>query len=247
VSTVEVLASLAILAAAAFAQGVFGLGFAMIATPLLALFLDYRAAVFLAAVPLWVLAGTWLVANRRDLRNAGVPWPLLPGIAVGAVTGVWLQVALPERVALLLLAALLAFSVALPWALQHFRTDVSQASRRAAPVFGALAGVTESALNVGAPFMVLFGGLGRLTRHQQLIALNLCFFVGKTIQVSLMSSAAWPVATLPLVLGVSISLLLYRVGDRLAGRYPAAAFRRLLAAFLGFMAVSLVVRAAFHP
>ena len=246
-STAELLASLAILAAAAFAQGVFGLGFAMIATPLLALFLDYRAAVFLAAVPLWVLAGTWLVANRRDLRNAGVPWPLLPGIAVGAVTGVWLQVALPERVSLLLLAALLAFSVALPWALQHFRTDVSQASRRAAPVFGALAGVTESALNVGAPFMVLFGGLGRLTRHQQLIALNLCFFVGKTIQVSLMTSAAWPVVTLPLVLGVSISLLLYRVGDRLAGRYPAAAFRRLLAAFLGFMAVSLVVRAALHP
>jgi uncharacterized membrane protein YfcA len=128
VSTAELLASLAILAAAAFAQGVFGLGFAMIATPLLALFLDYRAAVFLAAVPLWVLAGTWLVANRRDLRNAGVPWPLLPGIAVGAVTGVWLQVALPERVSLLLLAALLAFSVALPWALQHFRTEVSQAS-----------------------------------------------------------------------------------------------------------------------
>ena len=65
-STVEVLASLAILAGAAFAQGVFGLGFAMIATPLLALFLDYRAAVLLAAVPLLVLAGNWLVVNRHD-------------------------------------------------------------------------------------------------------------------------------------------------------------------------------------
>ncbi len=247
VSTVEVLASLAILAAAAFAQGVFGLGFAMIATPLLALFLDYRAAVFLAAVPLLVLAGSWLVANRRDLRNVEAPWPLLPGIVVGAAVGVWLQVALPERLSLLLLAALLAFSVALPWVLQHFRTDVSAASRRAAPLFGALAGVTEAALNVGAPFMVLFGGLGRLTRHQQLIALNLCFFVGKAIQVSLMSTTTWPVATAPLALGVFVSLLLYRVGDRLAGHFPAAMFRRLLAGFLSFMAIALVLRSAFHP
>ena len=246
VTTVEVLASLAVLAVAAFAQGVFGLGFAMIATPLLALFLDYRTAVFLAAVPLLVLAGNWLIANRRALRHSGVPWSLLPGIVVGAAAGVWLQVALPERLSLLLLAALLAFSVALPWGLQHFRADVSAASRRAAPVLGTLAGVTESALNVGAPFMVLFGGLARLTRHQQLIALNLCFFAGKAIQVSLLSTTPWPVAPLPLVLGVSISLLLYGIGDRLAGRYPDAVFRRLLRVFLSFMAVSLVVRAAFH-
>lgn len=245
VSSVELLASLAILAVAAFAQGMFGLGFAMIATPLLALFLNYRAAVILAAVPLVVLAAYWLAANRQVLRHSGVPWPLLPGIVVGAATGVWLQVSLPERLSLVLLAALLAFSVALPWCLQHLRADVSVVSRRAAPLFGALAGVTEAALNVGAPFMVLFGGLGRLTRHQQLVALNVCFFVGKTIQVSLLSTASWPLTAMPLLLGVAVCLLFYRAGDRLAGRYPAAAFRRLLSVFLSLMAVALVMRSAF--
>lgn len=243
---VEVLGSMAILAVAAFAQGVFGLGFAMIATPLLALFLDYRTAIFMAAVPLLVLAAKWLWWNRRVLRNSGIPWPVLPAICMGATAGVWLQIALPERLSLLLLAVLLAFSVALPSVLERLRTDVSAASRRAAPLFGTLAGVTESALNVGAPFMVLFGGLARLTRHQQLIALNLCFFIGKSIQVSLMSTVPWPVTPLPLVLGVSISLLFYSFGDRLAGRYSATAFRRLLAAFLCFMAVSLVLRASLH-
>ncbi|NBS97211.1 MAG: sulfite exporter TauE/SafE family protein [Betaproteobacteria bacterium] len=246
VSTVELLASLAILAVAAFAQGVFGMGFAMIATPMLALFLDYRAAVFFVALPLLVLSGSWLFVNRHNLHHPRFPWSLLAGIVVGASTGVWLQVALTERVSLLLLATLLGFSVALPWGLEHLRTDVSVASRRAAPLLGALAGITESALNVGAPFMVLFGGLGRLTRQEQLVALNLCFFFGKAIQVSLMTSAIWLVAPLPLVVGLSVSLLLYRAGDRLAGRYPAAAFRRLLAGFLSLMAVSLLVRAAFH-
>lgn len=243
-STVEVLASLAILAGAAFAQGVFGLGFAMIATPLLALFLDYRAAVLLAAVPLLVLAGNWLVVNRHDLRHSGVSWQLLPGIVVGAVTGVWVHVALSERLSLLLLAALLAFSIALPWGLQRFRTDVSMAARRTAPLFGALAGITESALNVGAPFMVMFGELARLTRRQQLIALNLGFFFGKAVQVSLLSASAWPVSPLPLALGVMISLLFYRIGDRLAGHYPEETFRRLLAKFIGLMVLSLIARAA---
>jgi uncharacterized membrane protein YfcA len=244
-STVELLASLAILAVAAFTQGVFGLGFAMVATPLLALFLDYRSAVVLSAVPMLMLAGRWLVANHGAIRHSGVPWSLLPGIVVGAVAGVWLQVALPERTSLLLLAALLACSVAMPWALQKIRADVTLASRRATPLFGVLAGVTETALNVGAPFMVLLGGLGRLTRLQQFIALNTCFFVGKVIQLSLLATTSWPVSLLPLLYAVVVSMVFYRVGDRLAGQYPEAAFRRLLGVFLSLMAVCLVLRAAF--
>ena len=87
VSEAELVASIAFLALAAFAQGVFGLGFAMIATPLLALILDYQAAVFLAAVPLLVLASFWLVTNRRLVRQGDIPWTLLPGIALGAALG----------------------------------------------------------------------------------------------------------------------------------------------------------------
>ncbi len=99
------LASLAILALAAFTQGGFGLGFAMVATPLLAHFPDYRAEVVLSAVPMLILAGKWLVANHGAIRHSGVPWSLLPGIVLGSVTGVWLHVALPERMSRLLLAA----------------------------------------------------------------------------------------------------------------------------------------------
>ncbi|MFN9449550.1 MAG: sulfite exporter TauE/SafE family protein [Rubrivivax sp.] len=243
-SAAELLASLAILAVAALTQGVFGLGFAMVATPLLALFLDYRSAVVLSAVPMLMLAGNWLLANRSALRQSGVPWQLLPGIVLGSAIGVWLHVALPERMALLLLAMLLAFSVILPWGLEQIRTDVSLASRRATPIFGVMAGVTETTLNVGAPFLVLFGGLGRLTRHQQFIALNTCFFVGKVIQLSILAMTPWPVPLWTLIFAVTVSMVFYRLGDRLAGQFPEVAFRRLLGAFLSFMAACLVLRAA---
>lgn len=244
VSGLELLVSLVVLAIAGLAQGVFGLGFAMIATPLLALFLNYRTAVFLSAVPLLVLSGLWLIAKRQRLRHAGLPWPMLPSIIVGAVLGVGVQVALSQRLSLLLLAALLALSIAMPWCLQRLRVDVSLAARRKAPVFGLLAGLTEAALNVGAPFMILFGELARLTRHQQLIALNLGFFFGKIVQVSLLSTSVWPVSPLPLTLGVMASLLFYRLGDRLAGRYSEATFKRLLTMFISLMVLCLIARAA---
>ena len=63
----QVTAALLVLALAAFVQGVFGLGFAMIATPLLALFLDYQTAVMVAAVGMAVTraAGRGMETGRQ--------------------------------------------------------------------------------------------------------------------------------------------------------------------------------------
>lgn len=219
------------------------MGFAMIATPLLALFLDYRSAVLAAAIPLLVLACVWLAVNRKSLRQTGLPWTLPAGVIVGSVAGVALQVSLPERVSLLLLAGLILTSVLMPLVLTLWIPGNKTASLRSAPLFGVLAGMTEAALNVGAPFMVLFAGLARLTRLQLLIALNLCFALGKAIQISLLMafSQVAPNGYL-LAAGVGVCLFAFRIGDRLAGRLPEAGFQRMLRMFLLVMAVLLVVR-----
>ena len=244
----ELALCLAALALAAFAQGVFGLGFAMIATPLLALILNYQAAIFMAAVPLLVLASYWLLINRRMVIRSGVPWTLLPGIAGGAAVGVAAQIALPQRASLLLLAALLVLSVAIPWILGRWHQVASDRMRRAAPLFGALAGITGGALNVGAPFVVLFAALSRLSRVQQMVALNLCFCVGKAIQVALLLAVApAPVSGISLPLGVVVCLVFFRLGDHLAGRFPEDSFRQGLRFFLCVMAALLVVRASLAP
>ncbi|NLD53760.1 MAG: TSUP family transporter, partial [Burkholderiaceae bacterium] len=177
--------SIAILSAAGFIHGLFGIGFAMIATPLLALFLDYRAAVLLAALPLLLMAASWLLVHRDLLRGCGLPGSLLPAIAVGATVGAVLQASLPEQVSLILLAAALTGSVVLSFLLERPRAARRPLAGWAPLAFGTLAGVTESALNVGATFMVLYGALARLDRIRALIALNVCFALGKTIQIGL--------------------------------------------------------------
>jgi uncharacterized membrane protein YfcA len=242
-SLINLSATLAILAVAGFAQGVFGLGFAMIATPLLALFLDYSQAVYLVAVPLFVLAIYFLGRSRRYLFEPDAPTYLIPGIVVGAVIGVWLQVSLPQRVSLIFLAGLLVFSVVVPWLAVQFQ-GAHRTFRRTAPGFGLLAGVTESALNVGAPFMVLLGGLARFNRVQLLIALNLCFAFGKAVQLGLLTLVAGRLAgLLEVVAAVAVSLVAYVAGDAFAGRWDARRFRLSLNVFLLLMATALLVRA----
>lgn len=240
----ELTGAVLVLALAGMAHGVFGIGFAMIATPLLALFLDYRSAVFLSAFPLLVMATWWLVEHRRLVAGARIPTGLLPGIVVGAACGVALQAALSQRASLLLLSALLGMSVLVPMALTHWRPGIRKIPWQTAPVLGSLAGVTESALNVGAPFMVLYGGLAGLGRWQQLLALNLCFCIGKAIQVGLTASAA-PSQVTGTALGFCTvaGVMAYRVGDRWAARFSDRAFARLLRAFLGCMVLALVARA----
>ena len=215
----------------------------MIATPLLALILDYHSAVLTAAVPLWALASLWLFTKRRLVLNSGVPWTLLPGVVVGSTIGVVLQTALPPSVSLRLLSALLVFSVVLPWVVKRLTLQTKISSSHAAPVLGCLAGATESALNVGAPFIVLFSGIYRFSRLQMMFALNLCFCLGKSIQLALLFSLGrskpdWAL----LVIGTAVSYGLFRVGDNFAGRYPENRFKKALSVFLVGMAVLLVIR-----
>jgi uncharacterized membrane protein YfcA len=241
-SPLDLAVTMAILAVAGFVQGVFGLGFAMIATPLLALYLDYSLAVFLVAVPLFVLAAYYLIRTRRHVVHAPSPLTLVAGIIFGAAVGVWLHVNLPERVALVLLAALLTFSVVVPRLVARIQGS-ERAARRGAPAFGVMAGVTESALNVGAPFMVLLGGLARFDRVQQLIALNLCFAFGKAIQLTLLTGLTGiPATGGVIVTGVVVALLAYRAGDSIAGRWDGVRFRRALDVFLLITASALVLR-----
>ena len=236
-----------ILAGAGFAHGLFGIGFAMIATPLLALFLDYRLAVVLAAVPLLTIALGWLCVHVRSRVALTTQARLLPGIAIGAGMGTFMQVSLPEMASIALLAVLLTMSLAVPWIAERLMSSSpfrASAVRRSATGFGVLAGATESALNVGAPFMLLYGALARLTRFDHRLALNVCFALGKGIQLAL-TAFAWPAAAsgFPMLVCTCTSILAYGIGHHLSGRFDEQRFRLLLRNFIACMVAGLLVRA----
>lgn len=241
----QVLLSVAILFFAGLIQGVFGLGFAMIATPILGLFLDYRVAVILAAIPLWFLATRYIIQRRQTVRSSPVTRSLGPAIIVGSIVGVVLYANLPVGANYALLGALLLISAFVPLALRHLGTLGKEPRIRGGLPFGLLAGVTESLMNVGAPFILLFSGISNLQRRQQLLALNLCFAIGKTVQILLIALFI-PVTVSWAHIGLAVlsSSLGFSVGDRFGGQWSEEKFRRGLFVFLLIMAAAMAVRAA---
>ncbi len=236
-------AIVAIMLASSFLHGVFGIGFAMIATPLLALWMEPREAVLLAAVPLWCIALGFLGRHFAQVRRCG-HLVLLPCILVGSVLGVQLQSALSARASWLLLAGLLLLSAVVPALAHRMRERGLQPPPAARLAFGLGAGVTESSLNVGAPLIVLYGGLLRQPRMEQLILLNLCFATGKTVQLglTLAQGEQW-IRPSWLLVAVVTAGLGYMLGLRWMGRLPEHVFRRSLACFLCAMAGLLILRA----
>lgn len=233
----------AIMLASSFLHGVFGIGFAMIATPLLALWMAPREAVLLAAVPLWCIALGFLCRHFAQVRRCG-QLVFLPLIIVGSVLGVQLQAALSARASWLLLAGLLLLGAAVPALVHRLLGRGWRLPPAVGLAFGLGAGVTESSLNVGAPLIVLYGGLQRLPRMEQLILLNLCFAAGKTVQLglTLAQGAPWVRPSWLLVATVAAGVG-YALGLRWAGRLSDQVFRRSLAGFLCTMAGLLVLRA----
>lgn len=233
-----------VLLLAGFAHGMFGFGFAMIATPLLAIFVDHRLAIILAALPLFFIAVRFLLANRRFVFTEGITRTMVPAVTVGSMFGAFFQSTLPAFAALALLGLLLAACAALPAYLNKRALKSSAVEGRRPAVLGVFAGVTEAALNVGAPFILLYGGIARLGRLQQLLALNLCFAVGKLVQILALvnvSSGTLPLQHLALAIAVAIAGQI--TGDRFAGRFSEASFRRIFSYFLWAMAAFMICRA----
>jgi len=119
-------------------------------------------------------------------------------------------------------------------------------STRAPAAFGAMAGLTESALNVGAPFMVLYGAIARLSRAEQLIALNACFALGKAIQVVLMRAVGLPqISWLALGVGTLVGIVAFYLGNAVGNKFSESRFRRVLRYFLVAIVSALILRAIY--
>ena len=224
---------LPVICIAGMTQGMFGIGFAMVATPLLLLRLDYTSTVLLCAVPLLALALNAIASQWRTLLT----WPMLRllavAIAIGGLLGTLLHMAISPRDTKLLLALLLTLNIVGPFWLNRPVARSLFRSRPGIVVIGALAGVTETALNVGAPFMLMMNDGARLAQEKRRLSLNVCFAVGKTIQLFwLAGSASATLSPWTMIGAVAAALATYGLGRRFAGRYPEIFFKRAFTTFL---------------
>jgi hypothetical protein len=229
-----------VLLASAFVHGLFGFGFPMLATPLLALGMDLRAAVQLTLLPtiatnLGSIAGE---RHRGEALRRFWPIPVCTGLGSFAGTQVLLAVD-PEPLRALLGLVLMA----------HLLTERLHAGgrERQVPLWGLALlglgmGLMAGVVNIFAPVVIVFALYTRMPATLMVAAFNLSFVTSKggqllgfawrdAVDASLLAQSVW---ALP---GVLLALW---IGIRLRRRIQPEHYRRLLRLGLWALAAALV-------
>ncbi len=232
-------------ALAALVHGTFGLGFPLVATPLLALLTDVRSAVILTLLPTIAVNIAMLATGASQGARLGRHWRLLPFVLLGAVCGTGLLLVLDPRPFLLVLAgALLLYlnqqrlgnRLSLRWI--HRRPGLAYV------LFGTGAGLMAGTVNVMVPVLIIFAMELRLAPLQMVQLFNLNFLSAKLIQLTLFSlSGAMTMADLQTsLLLLPAALLALAVGKWLRRGIDETSYRGLLRGVLWLMVAILVGR-----
>ncbi len=227
---------------AALNKGTFGMGFPLIATPLIALLSDVPTAVVLTLFPN-ICMDLYQSFNRpwqrEDIRRV-LPL-ILPGVA-GIFVGTKLLATLPGPTLNLCLGLMiLAFTVSqlMPWKPTLPRSNRTLWTTAAGVVAGVIGGVT----NVFSPVAIYFYAM-ELEKAAFVQSLGAAFLAFKLTQVATTYHfELWTgtLAMLSLPLAV-IALSGYWCGRRIQVRLPETTFRKAVLVILSVAGVSLVLR-----
>ena len=239
----ELLLVVAASALGAFVKGVTGMGYPLLAVPLLALAIGVEDAVVIVAAPN-LAANAYLCWEARRFRTGARDLDRLIGFgAVGAVVGTVALVRLPEAPLLLALAITIVAFVVQFVRQPELRIDPAT-SRRWSPVAGTVAGLFQGAVGVSGPVVATWLHGYRLPKVTYVYAITLIFGVTGAVQLAVLlgQGAMTTDRTVgALVAAVPVAVMI-PLGVRLRDRLGGAAFERAVLAVLVLAAVSLVAR-----
>ncbi|WP_240481060.1 sulfite exporter TauE/SafE family protein [Ectothiorhodospira sp. BSL-9] len=239
----EILIALIVTLVAGLVHGAFGLGFPMVATPVLALFTDVMTAILLTLAPnvavnLWSLlrGGGWRESVARY-------WPVAVWMLVGSGIGTLILVAMdPNPFRLLLAATVVLYLVSdqlkrVNWSWMRQYPGPSGAGA------GLVGGILGGTVNVGGPALMIYFLELRIAPLVLVQAINLCFLLGKSTQALTFAALGllglellW--LSLPLAITALIGL---RAGMWIRERVNANTYRGWLRGLLWLLCILLVV------
>ena len=229
-------------AAAGLVHGTLGLGFPLIATPLVALITDIKTAVVLVAPATLVVVISAILIGGPFLQTLREWWRMPIWMVLGSLTGTSVFLRTDAAPLTLLLAVAILIYLGLDRIGRGESQRMKERRHRFGAVFGFFGGFFEGAVNIAAPpLLIYFLALG-LAPTALVKALNLCFLTGKSTQIAtLLASAEVPasvwLATPPLS-AVGVATLV--VGMRIRSRVDAATYRGWVKAALLAIAVILI-------
>ena len=238
------IAILSIMLFAGLVHGTLGLGFPMVATPMLAAFFDVRTAILITLLPTIAvnLASIW--NSRNSLDSVGRFSPLIVFVLPGSLAGAYvLAIADPAPFRLALAGLIFLYlwtniSGRLP------RRWLASNVMLAMILFGFLAGFAGGTTNVMVAILIVFFLSLEVPRSSMVPVLNTCFLIGKVSQIAVLSLAGLVtftliLETLPLALAAVLALLF---GQRIRAKIAVDIYRRILHGLLVILAGILIVQ-----
>jgi len=234
-----------IIGLAALVHGTIGIGFPLVATPLLATITDVRTAILLLVLPTMVVNLANIFKGGRWHRSLARYWPLAIYGMLGSFIGTRMLIVFPPELFRPLLAGLLILylnaeriGVGLAWV--HRRPRLSLA------VFGLSAGILGGTVNIMLPALVVFALEVRMPKTVSIQVFNFCFLFGKLVQGAVLAHAGFMTTEILYLSGglTLVALVFLFLGMRLRDRIPTEIYRRWLRRLLVVMAGVLLIQFA---
>jgi uncharacterized membrane protein YfcA len=239
-----ILAILSIMLFARQVHGTLGLGFPMVATPMLAVFFDVRTAILITLLPTVAVNVVSIWNSRSSLESLRRFSPLVAMVLPGSLLGAYiLAISDPSPFRLALAGLILLYlwtnlSGRLP------RQWLANNIAIAMILFGFIAGVSGGTTNVMVAILIVFFLSMEVPRISMVPVLNACFLTGKLSQIAVLSLAGLVTATLiyetvPLALAAVFALLF---GQRIREKIAVDVYRRILHVLLVVLSGTLIVQ-----
>jgi len=235
-----VFAIIAVMLFAGLIHGTLGLGFPMVATPMLATMMDVRSAILITLLPTMAVNIASIANNKSSLASTRPFLPLVLFALLGSIAGASvLAVTDPAPFRIVLAALILLYlwnGIRIPqqWLMNN--------SLLAMAIFGLIAGVSAGTTNVMVAILIIYFMSLDTPRSTLVPALNSCFLVGKMSQIVVLAiaglvSTRLMLETAPLAVAAVIALLL---GQRLQPRIQVNTYQAILRKLLLLLAIVLI-------
>ena len=235
-----VLAIIAVMLFAGLIHGTLGLGFPMVATPMLATMMDVRSAILITLLPTMAVNIASIANSKSSLASTKPFLPLVLFALLGSIAGASiLAVTDPAPFRIVLAALILLYlwnGIRIPqqWLMSN--------SLLAMAIFGLVAGISAGTTNVMVAILIIYFMSLETPRSTLVPALNSCFLVGKLSQIVVLAiaglvSVRLALETAPLAVVAVIALML---GQRLQPRIQVSTYQSILRKLLLLLAIVLI-------
>jgi len=232
---------------AGLVHGAIGLGFPMVATPLIAVFLDVRLAILITLLPTITVNIASILGGSDYRKSFSRFWLLFTFVLVGSIAGSLMLAYLdpsPFRLALALLILLylwitLTGKLSAGW--------VGSANNLAMVGFGLVAGISGGITNVMIAILLIYFLSLQMPKSSMVPVINTCFLIGKLSQITILSAAGMvslmlAVQTVPLAVA---SLAALFAGQKLGKAIDNERYTRIVYGLLFLLAIILLIQ-FFH-